>query len=186
MHLSACVSVSCGMSLVSYGMTPVCLRRTFGRPVSQHPEPPKGEPRRAQILHCDIKSGNILLGRGGVAKIAGAPRVPRARAVRALPRAALPCRPTRLRQTPPCRHRSARAWRSPAAAAGSAMLAFGRGGGPRLTRRARADVGLAKLLSSAQTMASAVGTFDWAAPEILAGAPVRRAWTQAFMLTHVV
>lgn len=27
-----------------------------------------------QILHCDIKSGNILLGRGGVAKIAGAPR----------------------------------------------------------------------------------------------------------------
>jgi serine/threonine protein kinase len=51
-----------------------------------------------------------------------------------------------------------------------------RGGGPRLTRRARADVGLAKLLSSAQTMASAVGTFDWAAPEILAGAPVRRAW----------
>ena len=32
-----------------------------------------------------------------------------------------------------------------------------------------ADVGLAKLLSSAQTMASAVGTFDWAAPEILAG-----------------
>ena len=33
----------------------------------------------------------------------------------------------------------------------------------------RADVGLAKLLSSAQTMASAVGTFDWAAPEILAG-----------------
>ena len=35
---------------------------------------------------------------------------------------------------------------------------------------AHADVGLAKLLSSAQTMASAVGTFDWAAPEILAGA----------------
>ncbi|KAK9845241.1 hypothetical protein WJX81_000902 [Elliptochloris bilobata] len=56
-----------------------------------------------KILHCDIKSGNILLGRGGVAKIA--------------------------------------------------------------------DVGLAKLLSSAQTMASAAGTFDWAAPEILAGEP---------------
>ena len=33
-----------------------------------------------------------------------------------------------------------------------------------------ADVGLARLLSSAQTMASAVGTFDWAAPELLAGA----------------
>ena len=56
-----------------------------------------------QVIHLDLKSHNVLLGRGGVAKVA--------------------------------------------------------------------DVGLAKLLSGVDTMASCTGTFDWAAPEVLAGAP---------------
>lgn len=56
-----------------------------------------------QIIHLDLKSHNVLLGRGGIAKIA--------------------------------------------------------------------DVGLAKLLSRSATVASGAGTFDWAAPEMLAGEP---------------
>jgi len=68
---------------------PTYSRRTFGIPVSQHLDAPNGESPRAQILHCDIKSGNILLGRGGVAKIAGAPRAPPRAACMSCP--AQPC-----------------------------------------------------------------------------------------------
>ncbi len=140
--------------------------------MSQHLDAPNGEPPRAQILHCDIKSGNILLGRGGVAKIAGAPRAPPRAACMSCP--AQPCLSTSAVAPGASCRRSL--FLALASRCGGQSVARASGAGAEADAPRAADVGLAKLLSSAQTMASAVGTFDWAAPGILAGAPVRRAW----------